>query len=53
VSVFLGNKDKIIREKHFSFLKEKRIDSSITMLDAGHNDLIADTALYLEGSPGR
>jgi hypothetical protein len=53
VSVFLGKEDKIIREKHFSFLKDKRIDSSITVLDAGHNDLIKDTALYLEGSPGR
>jgi pimeloyl-ACP methyl ester carboxylesterase len=53
VSVFLGNEDKIIREKHFSFLKDNRIDSNITILDAGHNDLIADTALYLEGSSDR
>ncbi|MGD9329190.1 MAG: alpha/beta hydrolase [Cyclobacteriaceae bacterium] len=53
VFVFLGKEDKIIREKHFSFLKDKRIDLRITMLDAGHNDLIKDTALYLEGSSDR
>ncbi len=53
VSVFLGKEDKIILEKHFSFLKDDRIDSNITVLDAGHNDLIKETALYLERSSGR
>ena len=53
VSVFLGKEDKIILEKHFNFLKDKRIDSNITILDAGHNDLIKETVIYLEGSPGR
>ena len=53
VSVFLGKEDKIILEKHFNFLKDKGIDLNITVLEAGHNDLIKDTAIFLEGSSGR
>jgi pimeloyl-ACP methyl ester carboxylesterase len=54
ISVFLGKEDKIILEKHFRFLKgNDRIDSNITVLDAGHNDLIKETANYLERSSGR
>ena len=54
VRVFLGKEDKIILEKHFRFIKDnKRIDSNITVLEAGHNDLIKETANYLERSVGR
>jgi pimeloyl-ACP methyl ester carboxylesterase len=53
VSVFLGKEDKIILEKHFRFLNgNDRIDSNITVLESGHNDLIKETANYLERSSG-
>ena len=51
IRVFLGKEDNIILEKHFRFLKDNnRIDSNITVLEAGHNDLIKETASYLERS---
>jgi len=51
ISIFLGKEDKIILEKHFKFLTQnKEVDSSITILQAGHNDLIKETAKFLEGS---
>lgn len=53
VSIFLGKEDKIILEKHFRFLLgNDRIDSNTTILGAGHNDLIKETAKYLERSSG-
>ena len=53
VSVYLGKEDKIILEKHFKVLKDSRIDSNIIVLNAGHNDLIRETANSLAGSGGR
>ena len=49
IFIFLGKEDKIILETHFRFLKDnKEIDSNITVLPAGHNDLIKETAKHLE-----
>jgi pimeloyl-ACP methyl ester carboxylesterase len=54
VSIFLGKEDKIILEKHFRFLRDNnKIDSNIEILDAGHNDLIRETANYMERSSGK
>ena len=48
VSIFLGKEDKIILKKHFSFLTQnKEVDANLTILQAGHNDLIKETAKYL------
>ena len=51
VSVFLGKEDKIILEKELRFLEAiDTINSNITVLNAGHNDLIKETANYLKST---
>ena len=52
--IFLGKEDKIILEKHFKFLKQnKAVDFNLTILPAGHNDLIKETAKFLGGSKNK
>jgi len=54
IFIFLGKEDKIILEKHFRFLQDNvEIDSKITVLPAGHNDLIKETAKHLGESQQR
>jgi len=51
IFIFLGKEDKIILERHFRFIEDnKKIESNITILPAGHNDLIKETAKHLEES---
>jgi hypothetical protein len=50
-TIFLGDEDKIILEKHFKFItKNKEVDSEVIILHAGHNDLIEKTARFLKES---
>jgi pimeloyl-ACP methyl ester carboxylesterase len=49
VSIFLGSEDKIIKADQFKFLSEApQINCKIIILKAGHNNLIEETARYLE-----
>lgn len=49
MEIFLGKEDKIIRSRHFTFLgNHPDIICKITLLDAGHNDLIQATADQLK-----
>jgi pimeloyl-ACP methyl ester carboxylesterase len=46
--IFLGTEDKIIQKKQFEFLTHhKDINLELTLLPAGHNNLIEETAKYL------
>jgi len=48
LSIFLGEEDKIIQKSQFEFLSENPgIKLQITMVTAGHNNLIEETANYL------
>ena len=54
VNIFLGKEDKIILKNHFKILySNSKIDSNITVLNAGHNDLIKETANYLGRSSAK
>ena len=49
VDVFLGTGDKIIQERQFEFLiNQKDINFELTKLPAAHNNLIEETARYLQ-----
>ena len=51
ISVFLGSDDKVIRPGQFKFLTEALpVSCKVTILDTGHNNLIGETARYLEKS---
>ena len=49
LAVFLGIDDKIIQEKQFEFLSDNQeINFELIKLPAGHNNLIEETAKYLQ-----
>ena len=49
VEIYLGQYDKIVKEKHVFELHKKLTNSKLYYLPCGHNKLIAETARHLSG----